>query len=65
MRGFRDARRYAALKRAIVEDGPVDPVSFTKAKHDWIAAALRRLGLPAGTASTKLTQPGQVPPKDC
>jgi GrpB-like predicted nucleotidyltransferase (UPF0157 family) len=56
MRGFRDAlradpslrHRYAALKRAIVEDGPVDPVSFTKAKHDWIAAALRRLGLPGG-----------------
>jgi GrpB-like predicted nucleotidyltransferase (UPF0157 family) len=56
MRGFRDAlradpalrHRYAALKRAIVEDGPVDPVSFTKAKHDWIAAALRRLGLSGG-----------------
>lgn len=73
MRGFRDAlradpalrHRYAALKRAIVEDGPVDPVSFTKAKHDWIAAALRRLGLSAGTASMRMTQPGQVPPKDC
>jgi GrpB-like predicted nucleotidyltransferase (UPF0157 family) len=53
MRGFRDAlradpvlrRRYAALKRAIVRCGPVDPVSFTKAKHDWIAATLTRLGL--------------------
>jgi GrpB-like predicted nucleotidyltransferase (UPF0157 family) len=53
MRGFRDAlradprlrRRYAALKRAIVEGGPVDPVAFTKAKHDWIVAALARLGL--------------------
>jgi hypothetical protein len=56
MRGFRDAlradpalrHRFAALKRAIVEDGPVDPVSFTKTKHDWIAAALRRLGLSGG-----------------
>jgi GrpB-like predicted nucleotidyltransferase (UPF0157 family) len=55
MRGFRDAlradpvlrRRYAALKRAIVEGGPVDPVDFTKAKHDWIAAALTQLGLAA------------------
>jgi GrpB-like predicted nucleotidyltransferase (UPF0157 family) len=53
MRGFRDAlradpllrRRYAALKQAIVEGGPVDPVAFTKAKHDWIVAALARLGL--------------------
>jgi GrpB-like predicted nucleotidyltransferase (UPF0157 family) len=53
MRGFRDAlradprlrRRYAALKRAIVEGGPVDPVAFTRAKHDWIVAALTRLGL--------------------
>ena len=53
MRGFRDAlradpvlrRRYAALKRAIVEGGPMDPVAFTKAKHDWITAALSQLGL--------------------
>jgi GrpB-like predicted nucleotidyltransferase (UPF0157 family) len=53
MRGFRDAlradpllrRRYAALKRAIVAGGPVDPVAFTKAKHDWIAATLGQLGL--------------------
>jgi len=53
MRGFRDAlradprlrRRYAALKRAIVESGPVDPVTFTKAKHDWIVTALAQLGL--------------------
>jgi GrpB-like predicted nucleotidyltransferase (UPF0157 family) len=53
MRGFRDAlradprlrRRYAALKQAIVEGGPVDPVAFTRAKHDWIVAALARLGL--------------------
>ena len=53
MRGFRDAlradprlrRRYAALKRAIVEGGPVDPVTFTRAKHDWIAATLTQLGL--------------------
>jgi GrpB-like predicted nucleotidyltransferase (UPF0157 family) len=53
LRGFRDAlradpvlrRRYAALKRAIVRCGPVDPVAFTKAKHDWIAATLTQLGL--------------------
>jgi GrpB-like predicted nucleotidyltransferase (UPF0157 family)/polyisoprenoid-binding protein YceI len=53
MRGFRDALRadpvlrcrYAALKRAIVAGGPADPVAFTKAKHDWIAATLAHLGL--------------------
>jgi GrpB-like predicted nucleotidyltransferase (UPF0157 family) len=53
MRGFRDAlradpvlrRRYAALKLAIVAGGPADPVAFTKAKHDWIAATLTHLGL--------------------
>jgi GrpB-like predicted nucleotidyltransferase (UPF0157 family) len=53
MRGFRDAlradpvlrRQYAALKQAIVEGGPVDPVAFTRAKHDWIVAALGQLGL--------------------
>ena len=53
MRGFRDAlradphlrRQYAALKRAIVAGGPVDPVTFTRAKHDWIVATLGRLGL--------------------
>jgi len=53
MRGFRDAlradpllrRRYAALKRRIVAGGPVDPVVFTRAKHDWIVAALDQLGL--------------------
>jgi GrpB-like predicted nucleotidyltransferase (UPF0157 family) len=53
IRGFRDAlradpvlrRRYVALKRAIVAGGPADPVAFTKAKHDWIAATLARLGL--------------------
>jgi hypothetical protein len=33
-------RRYAALKRAIVAGGPADPVAFTRAKHDWIAATL-------------------------
>jgi hypothetical protein len=56
MRGFRDAlrsdpilrRRYAALKRAIVAGGPVDPVAFSNAKHDWIAATLARLGLTNG-----------------
>jgi GrpB-like predicted nucleotidyltransferase (UPF0157 family) len=53
LRGFRDAlradsrlrRRYAALKRAIVRCGPVDPVAFTRAKHDWILTALTQLGL--------------------
>jgi len=53
MRGFRDAlradprlrRRYAALKQAIVWCGPVDPVTFTRAKHDWIVTALTQLGL--------------------
>jgi GrpB-like predicted nucleotidyltransferase (UPF0157 family) len=53
MRGFRDAlcadpvlrRRYAALKRAIVAGGPADPIAFTRAKHDWIAATLAHLGL--------------------
>ena len=25
--------------------GPADPVAFTKAKHDWIAATLTHLGL--------------------
>jgi GrpB-like predicted nucleotidyltransferase (UPF0157 family) len=53
MRGLRDAlradpvlrRRYAALKRAIVAGGPADPIAFTKAKHDWIAATLAHLGL--------------------
>jgi GrpB-like predicted nucleotidyltransferase (UPF0157 family) len=56
MRGFRDAlradpllrRRYAALKRAIVAGGPVDPVVFSNAKHDWIAATLAQLGLSNG-----------------
>jgi GrpB-like predicted nucleotidyltransferase (UPF0157 family) len=56
MRGFRDAlcadralrRSYAALKWAIVAGGPVDPMAFTKAKHDWITAALGQFGLPAG-----------------
>jgi GrpB-like predicted nucleotidyltransferase (UPF0157 family) len=56
MRGFRDAlradprlrRRYAAVKRAIVAGGPVDPVAFTRAKHDWIVAALGQLGLASG-----------------
>ena len=38
-------RRYAVLKRAIVAGGPADPVAFTKAKHDWIAATLAHLGL--------------------
>jgi GrpB-like predicted nucleotidyltransferase (UPF0157 family) len=53
LRGLRDAlranpvlrRRYVALKRAIVAGGPADPVAFTRAKHDWIAATLAHLGL--------------------
>ena len=53
MRGFRDAlladpalrEEYAALKRAIVAGGTVDSVAFTRAKHDYIVAVLRRLGL--------------------
>jgi GrpB-like predicted nucleotidyltransferase (UPF0157 family) len=53
MRGLRDAlcadpvlrRRYTVLKRAIVAGGPADPVAFTRAKHDWIAATLAHLGL--------------------
>jgi GrpB-like predicted nucleotidyltransferase (UPF0157 family) len=56
MRGFRDAlladpalrAGYTALKQAIVADGLVDSVAFSKAKHDYIVANLRRLGLPAG-----------------
>jgi GrpB-like predicted nucleotidyltransferase (UPF0157 family) len=63
LRGFRDAlradpvlrRRYAALKRAIVAGGPADPVAFTKAKHDWIAATLTHLGL-AGEQPRRLYQ---------
>ena len=63
MRGFRDAlcadpvlrRRYAVLKRAIVAGGPADPVAFTKAKHDWIAATLAHLGL-AGHPPRRLYQ---------
>jgi GrpB-like predicted nucleotidyltransferase (UPF0157 family) len=53
MRGFRDAlradpvlrRRYVALKRAIAAGGTANPVTFTTAKHDWIAATLAHLGL--------------------
>jgi GrpB-like predicted nucleotidyltransferase (UPF0157 family) len=53
LRGFRDAlradpllrRRYAALKRTIVAGGLADPVAFTRAKHDRIAATLAHLGL--------------------
>jgi GrpB-like predicted nucleotidyltransferase (UPF0157 family) len=56
MRGFRDAlradpllrHRYAALKGAIVAGGPVDPVAFSNAKHDWIVATLAQLGLTSG-----------------
>jgi hypothetical protein len=31
-----------------VAGGPVDPVAFSKAKHDWIAATLDQLGLTSG-----------------
>jgi GrpB-like predicted nucleotidyltransferase (UPF0157 family) len=61
MRGFRDAlradprlrRRYAALKRAIVAAGPVDPMVFSNAKHDWIVGTLGQLGL-AGAQRPRL-----------
>jgi GrpB-like predicted nucleotidyltransferase (UPF0157 family) len=69
MRGFRDAlradpvlrRRYAALKRAIVAGGPVDPVAFTRAKHDWIVATLGQLGL-AGNQHHRLYDDSPAPP---
>ena len=32
-------------ERSIVAGGPADPVAFTRAKHDWIAATLAHLGL--------------------
>jgi hypothetical protein len=68
MRGLRDAlradpvlrRRYVALKRAIVAGGPADPVAFTKAKHDWIAATLAHLGL-ADEPPRRLYQDGLDP----
>jgi GrpB-like predicted nucleotidyltransferase (UPF0157 family) len=67
-RGLRDAlradpvlrRRYAALKRAIVAGGPADPVAFTRAKHDWIAATLAHLGL-ADEQPRQLYQDNQGP----
>jgi GrpB-like predicted nucleotidyltransferase (UPF0157 family) len=54
IRGFRDAlladpalrEEYAAHKRAIVAGGTVDSIAFTRAKHHYIVAVLRRLGLP-------------------
>jgi GrpB-like predicted nucleotidyltransferase (UPF0157 family) len=70
VRGFRDAlradrrlcRRYAALKRAIVAGGPVDPVAFTTAKHGWIVAALARLAWPATShAGSTRTTPTLTP----
>jgi GrpB-like predicted nucleotidyltransferase (UPF0157 family) len=71
MRGFRDAlcadpvlrRRYAVLKRAIVAGGPADPVAFTRAKHDWIAATLTHLGL-AGDQPRRLYQ-DDLDPDNC
>jgi GrpB-like predicted nucleotidyltransferase (UPF0157 family) len=73
MRGFRDALRadpalrhgYAALKRAIVAGGPVDPVTFTKAKHGWIAAALGQLGLPSGRRLYQDDPAGTAPATGC
>src|SRR5512132_653689 len=69
MRGFRDAlcadpalrHRYAALKWAIVAGGPVDPMTFTKAKHDWITAALGQFGLPGGRRLYQVHPAGSVP----
>ena len=73
LRGFRDAlranpvlrRRYAALKRAIAGGGPVDPLAFTRAKHDWIAATPGP-SWPGGPAAAPALpgrpEPGQVPP---
>ncbi len=53
LRGFRDALRsdgslrrdYEELKRSIVARGLTNASEFTQAKHDFIVAALRRLGL--------------------
>jgi dephospho-CoA kinase len=52
LRGFRDALRgdhslrrdYERLKRSIVARGLTEASQFTQAKHDFIVAALRRLG---------------------
>jgi hypothetical protein len=41
-------RELLGPERAIVAGGPVDPVAFSKAKHDWIAATLAQLGLSNG-----------------
>jgi GrpB-like predicted nucleotidyltransferase (UPF0157 family) len=58
LRGFRDAlradpelrREYAALKREIVTSGVTNSVAFSQAKHDYIVAALERLGHLQGQA---------------
>ena len=64
MRGFRGrpARRPASCAGAMPpssgpswQAAPVDPVAFTKAKHDWIAATLAHLGL-AGHPPRRLYQ---------
>jgi GrpB-like predicted nucleotidyltransferase (UPF0157 family) len=68
MRGFRDAlradpalrHRYAALKRAIVAGGPVDPVTFTGPSTTGSTRPWAGSACPAGAASTKRSQPGQV-----
>lgn len=52
LRGFRDAlrgdrslrREYEQLKRSIVARGLTEASQFTQAKHEFIVAALRRLG---------------------
>ena len=70
LRGFRDAlradpllrRQYAALKQTIVAGGPIDPVAFTKAKHDWIVAALGQLGLGSQHHRLYEDDPGQATP---
>jgi GrpB-like predicted nucleotidyltransferase (UPF0157 family) len=64
MRGFRDAlradprlrRRYAALKQAIVRCGPVDPVTFTKARTTGSSPPSPGLAWPATirAASTRM-----------
>ena len=72
MVGFRDALRadpallhgYDALKRAIVAGGPVDPMTFTKAKHDWITAALGQLGLASGRRLYQDDPAGTAPATD-
>ena len=61
LRGFRDALladpglrvEYENLKRTIVDEGTVDSVAFSKAKHAWIVATLERLGLTEAVEEVK------------